>query len=111
MNYTNLQNVNPEIRAYIYQQLADLEQFLPEGSEISIVINDSNKLKIETNIKIATPFGEIHAVEESTDIYLSLSQAKNNLVKQLSEIQRISTERDTDFDTTIVELINKRQLH
>jgi ribosomal subunit interface protein len=111
MNYTNLQNVNAEIRAYIYQQLADIEQLLPEGSEISIFINDNDKKKIETNIKIETPFGEIHAFEESPDIFESLSQAKENLVKQLSEIHRATGEQDPETDQLIQAIVDKRLIH
>ncbi len=111
MNYTNMQNVNPEIRAYIYQQLADLEQLLPEGSEISIVINDNDKKNIETDIKIATPFGEIHALEQSSDIYQSLTQAKANLLKQLGEMHRAASEQDIDADDIVQAIIDKRHLH
>ncbi len=111
MNYTSLQNVNPEIRAYIYQQLADLEVLLPEGSAISISIDNSDKKMVETAIKIETPYGEISALEESVDIYECLNQAKENLVKQLGEIHRIASEQDESEMPTKMANIDKTYIH
>lgn len=110
MNYTNLQSVNPEIRAYIYQQLADLETFLPDSSAVSIYIDDKNR-SFSTTIKIDTPFGEIQALEKSDDVYASLAQAKDNIVKQLGEIHRAANESSPEFDDMVNAIINKRNLH
>lgn len=112
MQLFNLENVSPEIRAYIYQQLAELEPHLPEGSAISILINENPKSGSHAaTIKVETPFGEVKAIEEKHDIYESLSAAKENLVKQIDVVTRAMLENETESDVLVDAIRNKQNLH
>lgn len=94
MHLYNLENVHPEVRAYIYQQLADLEQFIPDGSAVSVLINDQKTNSIVANIRISTPYGELNALEESENIFDSLTKAKITMIKRLEEFQRSLSENE-----------------
>ena len=39
MNYTNMQDINPEVRAYIYQQLAKITDYVLSRSKMVILLN------------------------------------------------------------------------
>ena len=105
MQLLNMHNVHPEVRAFIYQQMADLERFLPEGSNVSILINDdlqSRKLKkVSATIRIQTPYGDLRALGETGDIYHSLQEAKAVMLRQLGEMHRMSSEQDRTFDVAM----------
>jgi ribosome-associated translation inhibitor RaiA len=113
MQYLNLDSVTPEIRAYIYQQLADLEPHLPEGSAISIVINENPKSGSHAStIKVDTPYGEVSAIEEKQDIYESLSAAKDSLVKHMGEVTRAMMDGEaTEAELLLDAVKNARILH
>ena len=113
MPVLDLKNVNPEIRAFIYQQIADLEPHLPEGSAISFILNEDSP-KAVAGIQVETPFGNIEAQGEPGTIFESLTSAKELLIKQIGEITREMDEGEAsaaDYDDAIEAVMNKEYLH
>ena len=111
MQMTTLQNMSPEMRAHIYQQLSDLEPHLPEGSGITVYIDDADIKNISAAIRVNTPYGEIQAEGQSTDVYHSLSIAKESVIKQLGEMERATMDSDSSHAEAITEVKNKTSVH
>ncbi|MBV2169857.1 MAG: hypothetical protein KUL82_14220 [Bdellovibrio sp.] len=96
---------NPEVKSFIYQQIADFEPFVTPQTVVAVVARDPRKLAIqyETDGKEFTPEGlkklyriaivlnesgttvEAEGVHE--DIYQAIKAAKDNLLKELVAIQ------------------------
>lgn len=120
---------NPEIRAFIYQQLSDLESLMPQGSNVSIVVEDPTMLKIKSNqilgdrkflkktksfkkkvvIQIETAEGNLLVESEHHDVYTAIQAAKENLRGQLSALQ--SFLNPDDRDKQISDIIEQKMLH
>ncbi len=43
--FNSQESTSPEIRAFIYQQLTDLEGLLPQNSNVSIIVEDPAIIK------------------------------------------------------------------
>jgi ribosome-associated translation inhibitor RaiA len=119
---------NPEIRAFIYQQLSDLEGLMPQGSNVSIVVEDpamlkkakkigsSKKLlkktppsKKKVVIQLETAEGNLLVESEHSDVYVAIQAAKENLRGQLFALQ--SFLNPDDRDKQISDIIEHRILH
>ncbi|MEY4615745.1 MAG: hypothetical protein RJB66_705 [Pseudomonadota bacterium] len=85
---------SPEVKSFIYQQIADFEPFLTESSLISVIsknqddfgyVNDPSKHTISISIKE----NGVSLEEEGTseNIYEAILEAKNKLFKKLVSIQ------------------------
>ncbi len=112
----NLNNAAPEIRAFIYQQLADLEGLLPQHSNVSIVVEDPSILKknkkrqkMKVVINLETEAGNISAIGENLDVYKAIQAAKETLQSQLSALQSFISGDDRDQE--INNIIGQRYLH
>lgn len=118
MEVLNLEQIHPEVKAYIYQQMAEIEQLLPEGSNVTIQISDhsdEDDIRLSNNvaskIRIRTPYGEINALEKATDIYNSLFLCKQSLISQLGAMQRHVAEEQSERSHVVESVIKKERLH
>lgn len=98
-----LEQMDPEIRSYIYQVLMDFQPFTTPDTTVSVVAKDPLKLhdpniekyddpeKLKSLWRIGIKLTEDNAnIEEEgvhEDIYVAIRMAKDNLVKALIEIQ------------------------
>ncbi len=96
-------NTPPEIRAYIYQQLTDLEGLLPQGSAVSITVEDKSLLPGQIKetvspkkviIYLETSVGNLLAEAKHKDVFKAVKKAKENLKAQLSTLQLALTRQD-----------------
>lgn len=123
------ENSTPEIRAFIYQQLSDLEGLMPQGSNVSIIVEDpamlnkrsgkvnsdkknSKKFKSKKKkvvIQLETAEGHLLVQSEHLDVYKAIQAAKENLRGQLSALQNFLN--PDDRDQQINDIIDHKQLH
>lgn len=110
------QNTTPEIRAFIYQQLTDLEGLLPQNSNVSIVVEDPAILKKSKKaqekkvmIQLETEAGNFVVESEHLDVYKAIQAAKENLRSQLSVLQAFTNGEDRD--EKINNIIEHKYLH
>lgn len=109
-------NAAPEIRAFIYQQLTDLEGLLPQNSNVSIVVEDpaiikksKKEFKKKILITLETEAGNLVVESEHVDVYKAIQVAKENLRSQLTALQSFigGDERDQEINN----IIEHRYLH
>lgn len=111
-------NTPPEIRAYIYQQLTDLERLLPQGSAISITVEDKSLLDKNTKpnapkkvvIYLETSIGNLLAESKNKDVFKAIKVAKEHLKAQLSTLQGVLV-RPEDRANEIENIIRHPYLH
>jgi ribosome-associated translation inhibitor RaiA len=110
------QNTNPEVRAFIYQQLTDLEGLLPQNSNVSIVVEDPAVIKKtkkaqkkKVMIQLETEVGNLVVESEHIDIYKAIQAAKENLRSQLSVLQAFTNAEDRTEQ--INNIIGHKYLH
>lgn len=112
------QNTSPEIRAFIYQQLSDLEGLLPQNANVSIVVEDPGFLKNEktkkahkkkVTIQMEAEVGNLVVESEHLDIYKAIQAAKENLRTQLSVLQAFMS--PDDRDQQIEDIIAHKTIH
>lgn len=106
---TKTRDAAPEVRAFIYQELNDLDGLLPAGTALSVVIDDkSNKNRVA--IHLQSTVGNLYVESESKDVFKAIRKAKDNLKDQLSVLQSILIETE-DREMQIEHIINKDFLH
>jgi ribosomal subunit interface protein len=111
-------NTTPEIRAFIYQQLTDLEGLLPQGSNVNIVVEDpallsKSKTKVfkkKVMIQLETQAGNIVVESEHKDVFKAIQLAKETLSGQLSTLQNFLGETE-DRDDKINEILSNKIIH
>jgi len=115
----SIASASPEVRAFIYQQLTDLEGLLPQGANVSIVVEDPNLLpkkgkksklqKKRVVIQLDTTVGNLVVQNENLDVYKAIQGAKEELRGQLSTLQNFLS--PTDRDQEIEDIISNKLLH
>ncbi len=122
----NIASASPEVRAFIYQQLTDLEDLLPQGSNVSILVEDPNllpaaqkvakskksnrkKQKKKVIIQLDTTVGNIVVENENFDVYQAISGAKEELRGQLTTLQNFLD--PIDRDQKIEDIVSNKLLH
>jgi ribosome-associated translation inhibitor RaiA len=96
---------NPEVKSFIYQQIADFEHFVTPQTVVTVVARDPKKLALQYETdgrdfnpadlkklyRIAVVLKEDDASVEAEgvheDIFQAIKLAKDNLLKKLIEIQ------------------------
>ncbi|MFS4458601.1 hypothetical protein [Bdellovibrio sp. HCB2-146] len=96
---------NPEVKSFIYQQIADFEPFVTPQTVVAVVARDPKKLALQYETegrefsvaelkklyRIAIVLKEddtsVSAEGVHEDIFQAIKLAKENLLKQLIEIQ------------------------
>ena len=93
-NALDLKNIDSGIRAFVYQQIAELEEFLPIGSSIDVKIlapEEGSEKKplakdVEAQIEITLEEGQLNlsssGVDEYEAIKSAVESAKTNLVEE-----------------------------
>lgn len=106
---------SPEVRAFIYQQLSDLEEFLPQGSAVSVSIlpEETKKLSFCAKIEIMTPGGTLLSTAIHGDEYAAIVSAKRDIKSQLEFWFHLGElEENDDSRERLIEAISeKRYLH
>ena len=104
-NVRHLDNLNPEERAYIYQQLsAFVPYFLPDSSMGVEIKEVESEGKVLFAVQLTLTGGEtyVQAEGKGKDIYQATDKAKKSLLKYLNEImQRMggsAAATDEDFN-------------
>ncbi|NIM90346.1 MAG: ribosome-associated translation inhibitor RaiA [Candidatus Aminicenantes bacterium] len=85
VNYTARQtNITPDLKKYCQRRLKSLEKFIGNVSEVDIILaKEKYRHKAEINIKVRR--SRLNVVEETHDIYNSLSLAFDNLEKRVKK--------------------------
>lgn len=81
-------NSDPELRSFIYQQLAEFDPFITPQTQILVLSKEpSQKNTHRISIVITENDTQIEAEATHSDIYTSVRKAKEKLLKQLVAIQ------------------------
>lgn len=122
----SIASASPEVRAFIYQQLTDLEDLLPVGSNVSILVEDPNLLptsqkaqskkkgkkkahKKRVIIQLDTTVGDLVVENENFDVYQAIRGAKEELRGQLTTLQSFLDPMDRD--QKIEDIVSNKLLH
>lgn len=115
--FNSQESTSPEIRAFIYQQLTDLEGLLPQNSNVSIIVEDpaiikktKKAQKKKVMIQLETEAGNLVVESEHLDVYKAIQAAKENLRSQLSVLQAFTGGME-DRDEKINDIIEHKYLH
>lgn len=80
-------NSDPELRSYIYQQLAEFEPYLTPQTQVLVLSKESkNKNLHRISIVLSEDSTKIEADATHKDIYQSVRLAKQKLLKHLEAI-------------------------
>ncbi len=107
-NKANDKNTTPEVRAFIYQELNDLDGLLPEGTALSVVVDDKTKLN-KVAIHLQSTVGNLYVESEAKDVFKAIRKAKDDLKTQLSALQSFLA--GDDRETLVQNAINKHYIH
>lgn len=126
--HTQLLETDPEVKSYIYQQLAEFEPFVTPETVVAVIARDPRKLSLqyEAEGKEVTPeeLGKLHRIaiilregetqiqEEGVheNVYEAIRIAKNTLMKKLEMIQD-SVISNQDRVAQINDVLQNHQLH
>lgn len=105
---------DPELKAYIYQQLVDLQPFLTPESQVAVLVGHEESedgAREEHALTLVATLGEyrLEATAQSEDIYEAFMSAKSKMLLQLEELYASSVDT-TDRDNEIQAVIEGRYL-
>ena len=107
-------NINEaELKAYIYQQLNDIQPYVGEAP-IAIKMTYTDDEEFLVKIMADHEVGEIEAQGSHTDVYSAIQQAKTALIRSFSAIDdEVETEAHEKRDEEIQSIIksNKNYIH
>ncbi len=99
-----------EVRAYVYQQLAEVENFLPQGSTLAVSLKPNKKGdKVRTIIEVMIPGSRVRGQASSASVFDSIVEAKEDLLDCLYD-QADEAAANFDVRDLEVEAVSKRQL-
>lgn len=122
---SDLLETDPNLKSYIYQQLAELNQFITPETMVFVLARDPNEKredvdddeivelkKYQNRIAIILQEGEgnIEAEAHHDDIFEAIKMAKEALIQQLLEIQE-QVESPQDRLRAIKEASENNQVH
>ena len=99
--YDDIIEGNPELRAYIYQQLSDIESMLPAGTGIQVAVHKEEKPKGKflTVIYVDSLLGQIKALGQAKNLYDSIAGAKEKMLQMMLSSPQVSDdERSARID-------------
>lgn len=94
MNLSKLKVNEGELKAFIYQQLHDLEPYVGEGS-VSIKMSYTKDEQFAVKILASHEVGSIEAEGTNKDVFTALSSAKDAMIKFLISHDMEDDEEDT----------------
>jgi ribosome-associated translation inhibitor RaiA len=123
-----LLETDPEVKSYIYQQIAELEAFVTEDTIVSVIARDPRKLAIQLEtdgkeipldklrkmhrVAIVLKEGDTQIQEEGLheNVFEAIRAAKNALLQRLAAIQdQVITNQDRMAQ--INDALQNNQLH
>lgn len=118
----SLEGSSPEVRAFIYQQLAELESLLPQGTAVSVVVEDpsvqsSRAQKVAAPsrkrviMQLETAAGRFFVEGKNDDIYKAITKAKNDLKDQLTILQSFLADSNSSRSNHIENILSQKYLH
>ncbi len=108
--HIKLDKTTPEVRAYIYQQLNDIEHMIPKGSAIAVSVDEDKTHQKTVSIILKTVIGDVVVSSQSTNIFAAIQAAKDDLEVQLSDISSIIDEDDVR-SMALDQLLKNKYLH
>jgi ribosome-associated translation inhibitor RaiA len=103
----NVEN-DPELKAYIYQNLVDLQPYLAPESQVSVLVGqeDGEEGETEHSLTLVATLGDyrLEAEGQNPDIYEAFMLAKRKMLSQLEEwyVSSIdSSERDNEIQAVL----------
>lgn len=114
MNLGKLNVNEAELKAYIYQQLNDIQPYVGEAP-VAIKMSYTPDKAFLVKIQATHEIGEIEAQGTHEDVYSALSEAKNALIKSFSAIddaidaEEGESQRDIELQTLLTN--TKKYLH
>ena len=85
---------SPEVKAFIYQQINEFENFLPSGSSVGVLLHEAHDHVVAT-IEIHTVKGNIQTHGVGQDPIEALVDAKYSMIYQLELISALEAEDDS----------------
>lgn len=119
---------NPEVKAFIYQQINELEGFVTPNTVVTVMAKDANKLakqyemegveydkqELKKMYRVAIVLKEAGATAEAEGIdknlFVAIQKAKDNLLKQLIEIQNTVISQQ-DRNTEVHQYLHQPTIH
>lgn len=86
---------SPEVRAFIYQQINEFENFLPTGSSVGVLLHEASDHIVAT-IEIHTSEGNLQTHGVGQDPIEALVDAKNSMIYRLEEISLAQKEAEEE---------------
>jgi ribosome-associated translation inhibitor RaiA len=114
MNLGKLNVNEAELKAYIYQQLNDIQPYVGEAP-VAIKMTYTNENEFFVKILANHEIGEIEAQGSHADVYSAISQAKQALIRSFSALDdEVESEEIDQRDAEIQSIINntsKNNIH
>ena len=101
-----LPQVEPEVQAYFYQQLMEVEPFLITSGQLGFALDATKDGQQKLTIFFKTEDMEVGASSKGTDLYEMSKDARVKLQKKLSQLAQIAVD-----DGARVNLVNMASNH
>lgn len=109
MNLGQLDVNEAELKAYIYQQLNDIQPYVGEAA-VAIKMSYTSDKEFFVKMSAAHEVGDIEAQGSHEDVYLAISQAKAALIRNLSAVEdEIEAEEGTGHRDVEIQTILANQ--
>lgn len=97
---------DPELKAFIYQHLVDLQPYLAAESQIAVLVQAEPEIADEETLTLVATLGDyrLEAEGHAGDLYEAFLDAKKKMLSQLEEwyLTAIdSSERDNEIQAVI----------
>jgi ribosome-associated translation inhibitor RaiA len=88
--------MDPELKAYIYQHLMDIQPYLLANAQVAVLVqraeadvtqSESDELDYVVTLVATLNEGRMEAEGQNADIYEAFNKAKDVMIHQLAEVQ------------------------
>ena len=111
MNLGKLNVNEAELKAYIYQQLNDIQPYVGEAP-VAIKMTYTPENEFSVKILASHEVGDIEAQGTNEDVYSAISQAKDALIRSFSALDdEFETEGDVDRDAEIRSIMSHQKTY
>lgn len=109
MNLNKLNVNEAELKAFIYQQLNDIQPFVGEA-EVGIKMTYTPENQFLVRIQASHDDGDVEVEGTHADVYSALSQAKHALIRTFSSLDNQTEEIDEERDQEIESVLTKKEV-
>ncbi len=111
MNLNKLNVNEAELKAFIYQQLNEIQPFVGE-SEVGIKMTYTPENQFLVRMQASHEAGDVEVEGTNEDVYSALSQAKHALIRTFSSLDNTESEEETDEkrDVEIQSVLTKKDV-